>query len=159
MPEEMRSYREVDEAERRLREEEPEVLALSRTNYPAEKPSGKKLELIRQQMMRVHRAAGHPSFQNLVKLLKARKAPEWAISMAGSLQCPDCIESKRPLPHPPAGDKGHPSLWEIVGTDVFEFEGDVVKYKFMIWRDRASGYIFVDHLQTYKGNWEPTSKR
>ena len=49
----------------RLRQEDPQVLALTRNRFPAEPPVGRKLELIRQQMLRVHRASGHSSFQNL----------------------------------------------------------------------------------------------
>ena len=150
-----RQTEEVSEV-RLVRNEAPDLFALSRTNYPKEKPIGKKLDAIKQQMMRIHRAAGHPSFGNLARLLRARQAPDWAITMAGSLECPDCIESRRPHPHPPAGDREQPALWEILGTDVFEFEHEDLKYKFVLWLD--SGLAFVDHLQTYKGNWEPTSK-
>ena len=152
-----RQTEEVSEV-RLVRNEAPDLFALSRTNYPKEKPTGKKLDAIKQQMMRIHRAAGHPSFGNLARLLRARQAPDWAITMAGSLECPDCMESRRPHPHPPAGDREQPALWEILGTDVFEFEHEDLKYKFVLWLDRASGLAFVDHLQTYKGNWEPPSK-
>ena len=48
-----------------LRDGSPEMFALSRTTYPEEAPKGRKLELIKQQMLRIQRAAGHPSFQNL----------------------------------------------------------------------------------------------
>lgn len=65
-----------------VRNEEPEILALSRTKFPEEPPQGKKLEGIRQTMLRIHRASGHTSMSNLEKLLKARGAPKWATEMA-----------------------------------------------------------------------------
>ena len=74
-----------DEMERmsEVRREDPQVFALSRNNYPKEPPTGRKLELIKQQMMRIHRSSGHASFGNLQKLLRMRKAPEWSIELAG----------------------------------------------------------------------------
>ena len=157
--------KEKDHEERvfqKARDDEPNILALTRTRYPKEAPTGRRLEVIRQQMLRIHRAAGHPSFGNLQRLLRARGAPQWAIDLAGGLQCADCIESKRPLLHPPASIKPTPELYEIVGVDIFEFEREVqekkVKHKLILWRDRASGYVFVNHLQEYTGAWEPKTR-
>ena len=79
-----------------VRKEEPEMFALSRNQFPKEAPTGRKLELVKQQMMRIHRSSGHSSFGNLQRLLRARKAPEWAV------HCRHCIESRKPLLHPPA---------------------------------------------------------
>ena len=138
-----------------VRREDPQVLALSRSSYPKEPPTGRKLELIKQQMMRIHRSSGHASFGNLQKLLRMRKAPEWSIELAGSLQCPDCIEAQRPGLRPPASTKETPELFEVVGTDIFEFEHCDKKHKLILWRDRASGYVYVEQLEEYKGSWEP----
>ena len=122
---------------------EPEVFALSRTTYPKDPPTGRKLELIKQQMLRIHRASGHASFGNLQRLLRARGAPPWSVELAGNLQCPSCIESKRPLLHPPASTQDDPVLFEVVGTDIFEFEHNGKKHKFVLWRDRASSYTIA----------------
>ena len=145
-----------------VRKESPEIFALSRNVYPKEAPTGKKLESIRQQMMRIHRAAGHPSFSNLQRLLRARRAPEWAVALAGGLQCPECIESRRPQLHPPASLNVATELYEVIGVDVFEYEREEdvsreakEKHKLLLWRDRASGYVYVEHLQTYTSAWEP----
>ena len=59
-----------------VRKESPEMFALTRNRFPQEPPTGKRLEMIKAQMLRVHRAAGHPSMSNLQKLLRVRKAPE-----------------------------------------------------------------------------------
>eukprot|EP00435_Cladocopium_sp_Y103_P014653 s1726_g3.t1 len=63
------------------------VMALSRTRMDlSEAPKGKKLEAIKQLMMRVHRAAGHPGFSKLQELLRARGSPAWAVELAGTLE-------------------------------------------------------------------------
>ena len=144
----------------RLRQEDPQVLALTRNRFPAEPPVGRKLELIRQQMLRVHRASGHSSFQNLQRLLRARKAPDWAIDLAGQLECPACKEAKRIRPSSVASLKELPGLFEVIGMDVFEYEHGNSKFKFLLMRDRASGLVQVEFLQEYGGpeqerNWEP----
>eukprot|EP00435_Cladocopium_sp_Y103_P023252 s2397_g5.t1 len=108
-----------------LREEHPGIFALTRNRYPAELPTGKKLEQIKQQMMRVHRASRHAPFSKLQKLLAVRKAPPRAVELAGNLQCPSCVEAKKSKPAPVASLKETPSLYEIVGMDLFEFEHGV----------------------------------
>lgn len=140
-----------------IRKQNPEVFALSRTSFPSEPPTGRKLELIKQQMLRVHRSSGHASFSNLQRLLRVRGAPKWAVELAGNLQCPACIESKRPLLHPPASTQADPILFDLVGSDIFEYEHNGKKHKMILWRDRASGYVVTAHLQEYEGHWEPTS--
>ena len=104
-------------------------------------------------MMRLHRALGHTSFTNLAKLLQRRGAPAWAVTMARGLQCPACIESSKPLPSPPASTSP-PGLYEIVGTDVFEYtyknsEGELKKMKGCIWVDRASRLCAVSIMKIY----------
>lgn len=59
-------------------------------------------------------------------------------------------------------------VFEVLGTDVFEFESEVTKDgvtnrqkdKFLIWRDRGSGLTMIDHLKKYqdKENWEPSTQ-
>lgn len=136
---------------RELREEDPQILALTRNRFPAEPPTGKRSEQIRQQMLRIHRASGHTSFTNLQRLLRMRKAPPWAIDLAGKMSCSECIESKkpRPRPQPPAALSSTPGLYEILGTDVFEYEHQNEKFKYILWRDRASGLVMVDELKIY----------
>ena len=144
-----------------VRNEEPQILALSRNRFPSSPPQGKQLDSIRQMMLRIHRASGHSLFGNLQKLLKMREAPEWAIEMAGKLECPDCVEARLPKPKPPASTGEMPALMEQVGADTFEVETQQteeekpVKLKFLLWRDRASGFVMVDLLQKYTGSWEP----
>ena len=56
-----------------------------------------------------------------------------------------------------------PSLFEIIGSDVFEYESEIKKYKFLLIRGRASGLVMVDLLAEYGGedgpsNWEPKTE-
>eukprot|EP00435_Cladocopium_sp_Y103_P026365 s1426_g6.t1 len=62
--------------EQEARDQDPHVFALTRKRYPDQMPKGKQLEQIKSQMLRVHKAAGHPSMANLQKLLRARQAPQ-----------------------------------------------------------------------------------
>ena len=108
--------------QQQVRHENPNILALSRNRFTLEPPVGRKLEEIKSQMLRIHRASGHTSMSNLQRLLRARKAPQWAIDLAGSLVCPDCIESKKPPSPPVASLHETPGVFEIIGSDIFEYE-------------------------------------
>ena len=143
-----------------VREEVPEIFALTRNRYPVSPPTGKKLDEIRKMMLRVHKASGHASFTSLQRLLRARKAPPWAIEMAGKMECPSCKEAKRIPPVSVASLKELPALYEVVGMDVFEYEYSNRKFKFLLMRDRASGLVQVEFLQEYGAeglprSWEP----
>ena len=66
-------------------------------------PSGAKLRHVKDYMMRLRRAAGHTSFENLAQLLQRRGSPDFAlIELARSLTCKDCAEVKRKIGAPPA---------------------------------------------------------
>lgn len=148
--------------EAEVRQEQPHVLALTRNRFGSEPPTGKRLEQLKAQLLRVHRASGHTSMASLQRLLKARNAPSWAVELAGGLSCPDCTEARRPVPGPVASLHETPGLMEIVGSDVFEFDHGNSKFKFILFRDRASGFVMTQFLQRYGGDdepkaWEPTS--
>ena len=148
-PLDLRSKYTSHQWQQEAREQDPQIFALTRKRYPDEMPKGKELEQIKSQMLRVHRAAGHPSMANLQKLLRARQAPQWAIELAGQLQCPDCIESKRLPSAPVAWFHDSPGLLEIIGADIFESEHGPPKYKFLLIRDRvASGLVMHGFPQT-----------
>ena len=67
---------------------EEHVFASSRQTFPEQAPTGRKLESIKQAMMRVHRASGHASMSSLARLLAQRGAPSWAQTLAKSLGVP-----------------------------------------------------------------------
>ena len=56
-----------------VRQEEPQIFALTRNRFPQQPPTGKLLGQIKAQMLRVHKAAGHPSMANLQRMLRARR--------------------------------------------------------------------------------------
>ena len=143
-----------DHYEYSLRQDQPQVLAVTRNRFPIEMPKGKQLELIKSQMLRVRKAAGHPSLARLQQLLRARQAPPWAVALAGQIQCPSCAESKKPPSPPVASLHETPGLLEIIGADIFESERNGVKFKFMLIRDRASGLVMVDLLKKFGGEEE-----
>ena len=135
-----------------------EILALSRKRLDMETaPTGKRLEAVKQLMLRVHRASGHAGMSNLVQLLRARGSPGWALELAANLECPDCKEASKPRPQPPASTGEQPCIFEQLGTDVFEYEEtNGTKHKLIIWRDRGSGLTMIDHLAEFSsGGWEP----
>ncbi|CAE6969531.1 SLC6A5 [Symbiodinium natans] len=149
-----------------LCENGPSVMALQRTKMPLEKPTGKKLEEVKSQMMRLHRASGHSSMEGLARLLKRRGSPAWAVEMAKELQCPDCLEEKKIGPPPPSSLEEPPALWETLGMDVFEYEyvdqetNVRMKAKLLLMIDRASRFCQTRLLKTYPAAeaWEPTSE-
>ena len=141
------------------------VMALTRHKMDlSEAPTGRRLEAIRQMMMRVHRASGHAGFSNLQRLLEARGSPKWAVELAGTLECPECKEAAKPYLKPPASVGDEPHLFEVLGSDVFEYEDPKTKKKYdgIIWRDRASGLTMFDILHEGEegggGRWAPKTQ-
>ncbi|CAE7817945.1 RE1 [Symbiodinium sp. CCMP2592] len=143
--------------------------ALARTsgNLPVEQPAGKKLSEITDMMLRIHRASGHTSMENLAKLLQRRGAPGWAVEMARSLECCDCQEAQRIKGPPPSSLEDPPGLWEVLHMDVFEVDykenvdGTPTDYKakFLLMVDRASRFTMVHLLKKYPASegWEPST--
>ena len=72
-----------------------DVMSLHRASFPVEKPTGKRLEEIKNQMMKLRKASGYGSFDNLARLLERRGTPDWAVSLVKELKCPECSEEKR----------------------------------------------------------------
>ena len=71
--------------DRKYEAEMPEgAYALTRQKIPTEPPTGKKLEEIKQMVLRLHRSSGHSSFVRIAKLLERRGAPSWAVELAKS---------------------------------------------------------------------------
>ncbi|CAE7836823.1 GIP [Symbiodinium sp. CCMP2592] len=142
---------------------EERAYALSRegTAMPLDKPSGKRLAMVRDLMMRIHRASGHASFSNLAKLLERRGSPKWAVEMAAEMTCPDCAETRRPPGAPVASADEPASLWEVLGADVFEYEfvkdGKPFKCKALLMVDRASRYASTYVFREFPSDesWEP----
>ena len=86
------------------------------TALPSEAPTGKRLQQVKDMMLRVHKASGHTSMENLSRLLLRRGAPEWAVSLAKELSCPDCAEAKRKIGPPQASLEEPAGLWEVLAS-------------------------------------------
>lgn len=84
------------------------------------------------------------------------------MELAGTLVCPECQEASKPGLRPPASTQEEHGLFEVIGTEIFEYEDeqDQKKYKGIIWRDRASGLTMMEILHEYESGsrWEPTSQ-
>lgn len=44
------------------------------------------------KLMKLHKAAGHPTSRNMARMLADAKAPKWKVKMALSFSCPVCQE-------------------------------------------------------------------
>ena len=63
---------------------------------------------------------------------------------------------------PPASSGEEPQLFEVLGSDVFEYENENEKKKYwgILWRDRASGLTMFDmvHTDAVGRKWSPSSE-
>ena len=141
------------------------IYVAAATSLPPTAPTGARLRQVKDNTMRLRRAAGHTSFENLAQLLQRRGSPDWAVALARSLTCDDCSEVKRKIGALPASAEPPPALWETLGLHVFEIEyvdkdGVACKAKFLIMVDRASRFTMVHFLNKYAADtsWEPTTK-
>ena len=135
-----------DDLQHYLCDEVPSVFAVQRSgSFPMERPTGRKMDDFKSQLLKLHKAAGHSSLDSLSRLLERRGAPAWAVSLAKEIKCPECLEEKRLGPPPSSTDKP-PGLWELLGMDVCEYEfvnpqtSQREKAKFLIMIDRASRF-------------------
>ena len=140
-----------------------QALAVTSGRLPALAPTGKKLKEIQENMLRLHRAAGHTSFENLARLLQRRGCPDWAVQVARGLQCDDCTEVRRQAGPPAASAEPPPCLWEVLGMDVMEVEykkgSESYKAKVLLMIDRASRFVMTHVLHEYEASqsWEPST--
>ena len=155
-----------DDLEHYLSEEVPAVFAVQRSGkFPMERPTGRKLDEFKSQLLKLHKASGHSSLDSLSRLLERRGAPAWAVSLAKEIKCPECLEEKRLGPSPPGSTEKPPGLWEILGMDVCEYEflnsqtSQRQKAKLLIMVDRASRFCSAKLLHVYPASesWEPTT--
>ena len=56
-------------------------------------PTAKELETWRHQLLKYHKAAGHPNSYNLARIVKAGR-PAWQVRAALELTCDDCQAPK-----------------------------------------------------------------
>ena len=104
------------------------------------------------QLLRYHRAAGHPNNYNLARILREAGQPRWKVDAAFQLQCDDCRSLKMggisSGKIPPASLRPMPAAWEVVGMDVTEWTppNSRQKYKLLVLMDSLQGcHYLADH--------------
>ena len=112
-----------------------EVLAI-------DKPSEASDEELRQAVLKVHRNLGHPSNQDLIRILKHGQASERAVKIARELQCSFCQSRSQPKCALPAQTHRVTEFNEQIGIDVKQLPGWKVnqQVKALNIVDTASGF-------------------
>ncbi|CAE7726305.1 GIP, partial [Symbiodinium sp. CCMP2592] len=111
------------------------ILAVSTGRLPTAAPTGAKLKQIKDSMLRLHRG----------------------------LTCDGCSEVRRQAGPPAASAEPPPSLWEVLGMDVFEVEykkdGANFKAKVLLMISRASRFTMTHVLKEFAAeqSWEPSA--
>ena len=119
--------------------------------YPAQassssEPSEKEQSLWRVQLMKYHRAAGHPNNYNLARILRDAGRAPWQVRAAMDLKCDECAALKlggfSSGKIPPASMRPMPKAWECVGMDCTEWTPlqSQVKYYVLIIMDLATKF-------------------
>ena len=107
------------------------------------------------QLLRFHRAAGHPSNRNLARIVReAGKAP-WQVDRALAVKCSAC-EATKPGGSssgkvPPASTSTMPAAWAVVLIDIGEWTmmDRQLKLKFLLVVDAATRFKATAPLMTY----------
>ena len=107
-------------------------------------PSRQEAERWTARIAHYHKAAGHPTVRNTVRLLRDSGQPLWKIRIAENFKCPAC-ESLKPGGSssggvPPAATHELPQAWTTVGIDVFDWTvpGQKKKVKGLLMLDMAT---------------------
>ena len=107
-------------------------------------PSRQEAERWTARVAHYHKAAGHPTVRNTVRLLRDSGQPLWKIRIAENFKCPAC-ESLKPGGSssggvPPAATHELPQAWTTVGIDVFDWTvpGQKKKVKGLLMLDMAT---------------------
>ena len=118
-------------------------------------PSKKEIDQWETQLLRFHKASGHPSNRNLARILKEAGKPAWQVDQAMQLRCSAC-ESIKPGGSssgnvPPAATSPLPRAWSTVLMDVGEWSdfSRQVKLKFLLIVDAATRYKAAVPLLSY----------
>ena len=118
-------------------------------------PSEDALRKWEVQLNQFHRAAGHPSTRNLVRMLVDAQVEPWKIQQARKFRCSTCEEmvkggvSSKQIP--PAAMRPLPVAWEQVGIDLAEWTvpNQNTKVKFVMMIDLATRYRITETLFVY----------
>ena len=124
-------------------------------NYD-EDVSEQEKERWRVKLVKLHKAAGHPTSRNMARMLSDAQAPAWKVRMALSFTCPVCQEvcpgGSSSGQIPPGSLRPMPLAWEHLGLDVGEWTvpNQDKKIKFLLMMDMATRFKVVEPLFVYK---------
>ena len=85
---------------------------------PEVHPDSAEDRRIKSALAKLHKNLGHPSSQDLVRILKNSKASSRAIELAGKLQCTVCQNHQQPKAALPANVPNIPEFNHHIGLDV-----------------------------------------
>ena len=108
------------------------------------------------KLMKLHKAAGHPTSRNMARMLSDAQAPRWKVRMALSFSCPVCQEVRPGGSSsgqvPPGSMRPMPTAWEHLGMDVGEWTvpNQDKKIKFLLMMDLATRFKVVEPMFVYK---------
>jgi len=114
-----------------------------------EQPSAQDLRTWQLQLLKYHKAAGHPNNYNLARIVKDSGRAKWQVEAALKLHCDDCHALQRGGDSsgkiPPASLRATPSAWEMVGLDAFEWNPphSDKKYKILAFMDFATHFKVI----------------
>ena len=124
--------------------DEPQPDPPANPHPPPDAPSPEEVQRWEAKLAHFHKAAGHPTNSNLVRLLQEAGHPRWRIDKAKEFKCSAC-EALRPGglssgQVPPAATYPLYQAWQAVGLDVSEWDvpGVPRKVKFALFIDLAT---------------------
>ncbi|CAK9112453.1 unnamed protein product [Durusdinium trenchii] len=156
--------------ERPRREEQIHSLQLEAMPQELEDDDEPKAELRKQwdiQLLKYHKAAGHPNNYNLARIIREAGQPRWKVEAALKLSCDDCKALKMGGTSsgkiPPASMRPLPKAWEMVGMDTTEWTppNSKVKYKLLVLMDFATHFKagkILRSMDLYKQENENTTE-
>ena len=126
--------------------------AVSSDSMP--QPSHENRETWNRQLLKFHKAAGHPNRYNLARIVKDAAKADWQVRAAFELKCDDCAALKPGGSSsgaiPPASMRPLPKAWEAVGLDTFEWLHGQLKHKVVVFMDLATKFKVSAILRSYE---------
>lgn len=90
---------------------------------PPEEEASTSQDTIKKALSRLHRNLGHPSTQDLIRILRHSRASAEAIDLAGKLQCTVCANHQQPKSALPANVPQSLAFNHHIGMDVKYVKG------------------------------------
>ena len=118
-------------------------------------PTPKEVAQWDVQLLKFHKASGHPSNRNLARIIKEAGKQEWQVQRAHQLRCSACeavkLGGSSSGKVPPAAMSSPPKAWSTVLVDIGEWTmmARKQKLKFMMVIDGATKFKATHLIMTY----------